>query len=556
MTQSILSRRLGRRASLGALVAVLCLAGGAGVLALVNEHQLRVVGQVHSPTAEHVPDDTYFEGLVQSGRTSEAYEHAFELGDDLFDTNFNALDGVGANVGDGSRFTHVPRADLDGPGQWANHTPRRITGPNGQSCTVCHLSPFEDGAASTQGNVHRDPLHSGVMAKFIQRSTPHLFGPGGLQKLAEEMTAELFAARDLARDDACRVGSASRPLVAKGLAFGRITARRSSVSPCQVTYGTAGVLGVATDLIVRPFQWKGANATLRDFNRDAAHNELGMQAVEIVGDDVDGDFDGVANELSVGDLTALTVYVASQPRPTTKIELASLGLIDPLPAEETAAINRGHQLFNAVGCAACHAQSLTINNPVFSEPSQSPAFRDVAFPAGQDPPSRGVDPRYPVSFDLTQDQPDNRITDASGNVLFHLGSFLRDNQGRAVVELYGDLRRHNMGAALAESIDDIGTGKANFLTENLWGVGSTAPYLHDGRATTLTEAIIEHGGEAAAARNAFLARSVADRKQIVAFLDNLVLFKMQADPTTGQQIVTVAPPSVKLRGGRRVTRPR
>jgi hypothetical protein len=553
MTQSIISRRFGRRVSLWALVAGLCLAGGAGVLALVNERQLQVVAQVHSPVAEHVPDDMYFQGLVQAGQTSEAYEHAFEFGDELFDTNFNALDGVGANVGDGSRFTHVPRADLDGPGQWANHTPRRITGPNGQSCTGCHLAPFEDGAASAQGNVHRDPLHSGVMARFIQRSTPHLFGPGGLQKLAEEMTAELFAARDRARDDACRVGSASLPLVAKGLAFGRIGARRTSASPCRVSYDTSRVAGVATDLVVRAFQWKGANATLRDFNRDAAHNELGMQAVEIVGDDVDGDFDGVANELSVPDLTAMTVYVASQPRPTTKLELASLRLIEPLTAAEMADINRGQQLFNAVGCTTCHTRSLTIDNPVFSEPSQSPAFRDAAFPAGQDPPSRGVDPRYPVSFDLTQDQPDNRVTDAGGNV-FHLGSFVRDGQGRAVVELYGDLRRHNMGAALAESIDDIGTGRANFLTKNLWGVGSTAPYLHDGRATTLTEAILEHGGEAAASRNAFFGRSVADRKQIVAFLDNLVLFKMQADPATGQQIVTVAPESVKLRGGRRVTR--
>jgi len=36
-------------------------------------------------------------------------------------------------------------------------------------------------------------------------------------------------------------------------------------------------------LIVRPFQWKGSVAFLRDFNRGAAHNELGMQAEEIVG---------------------------------------------------------------------------------------------------------------------------------------------------------------------------------------------------------------------------------------------------------------------------------
>ena len=63
-----------------------------------------------------------------------------------------------------------------------------------------------------------------------------------------------------------------------------------------------------------------------------------------------------------------------------------------------------------------------------------------------------------------------------------------------------------------------------FLTENLWGVGSTAPYLHDGRATTLTEAILEHGGEAAASKTAFTRLSTQEQSDVIAYLDNLVLF--------------------------------
>ena len=62
-----------------------------------------------------------------------------------------------------------------------------------------------------------------------------------------------------------------------------------------------------------------------------------------------------------------------------------------------------------------------------------------------------------------------------------------------------------MGSGLAESIDEVGTGKSVFLTENLWGVGSTPPYMHDGRATTLTEAILAHGGEGTSEKNAFAA---------------------------------------------------
>jgi hypothetical protein len=184
---------------------------------------------------------------------------------------------------------------------------------------------------------------------------------------------------------------------------------------------------------------------------------------------------------------------------------------------------------------------MTLNNPVFTEPSQLPQYRDKVFPAGQDPVSRGVDPQFPIRVDLTKDQPDNRILDVNGNVIFALGSLVRNGQGGASVDLFGDLKRHDMGTRLAESIDEVGTGASVFMTRNLWGVGSTAPYLHDGRATTLTEAIIEHGGEAAASRNAFLAASHANQAALIAFLDNLVLFKM-----SDNQVVVPPPSTVTL----------
>jgi hypothetical protein len=180
---------------------------------------------------------------------------------------------------------------------------------------------------------------------------------------------------------------------------------------------------------------------------------------------------------------------------------------------------------------------LELDDPVFSEPSRMADFRDATFPAGQVPLDVGVSPETAIRFDLTRDLPDNQIRDARGRLVFHLGAFARDARGRAHVDLYGDLRRHDMGEVLAESIDEKGTGAATFLTENLWGVGSTAPYLHDGRATTLTEAILLHGGEAQASRDAFAALPVASQGDMIAFLDNLVLFKLPLDeaevePTT------------------------
>jgi CxxC motif-containing protein (DUF1111 family) len=92
------------------------------------------------------------------------------------------------------------------------------------------------------------------------------------------------------------------------------------------------------------------------------------------------------------------------------------------------------------------------------------------------------------------------------------------------VRLFGDLKRHDMGPKLAEQIDEVQTGASVFLTENLWGVGSTPPYLHDGRATTLTEAILEHGGEAQTSRDNFAKLTVAQRNDVLAFLNNQVVF--------------------------------
>lgn len=499
----------------------------AAALALVGAPAVADVGDVHEPAAEHIEQSVLYD-LVVAGEDEEAFELAFETGDELFETVFNVLDGAGANVGQGGqKFSRVPRADLAGPGEWANHVPARATGPNAQACNSCHDLPFDDGAGPTSGNVHRDPTHSASMGSFIIRNTPHLFAPGAIQVLAEEMTEKLHEIRDQASNRACELHhSVTRTLSAKGVNFGSIKATPVHFNPCEVTLDLAQVRGVGDDLVVRPFQWKGNTFTLRDFNRGAGHNELGMQAVEIAGDGADGDFDGVADELTIGDLTALTVYLAAQPRPTTKVELAALGLIDPLTSDELGAIVHGGLRFLQVGCASCHRPVLGINDPIFNEPSANPNYRDAVFPAGQDPVARKVDPAFPVSFDLTEDQPDN-VVELPGGGVFRLGSLRGDGHGGALVESFGDLKQHEMGPALAETIDETGTGASVWITKELWGVGSTAPYLHDGRASTLTEAILAHGGEAQSSRNAFAALDTDDQKDLVAFLDNLVLFKIE-----------------------------
>ncbi|EPJ53982.1 MAG: hypothetical protein OFPI_08500 [Osedax symbiont Rs2] len=453
----------------------------------------------------------------------QAFKTAFEVGDELFEHPFTAAEGVGANVGQGIRFTLIPRADLDDEQQWAQHLPKRVTGPNAQSCDACHSLPFGDGAGKVMMNNIRDPLHSADPSKFISRQPPHIFGLGALQLLAEEMTVVLQQQLQQAKSQAASSGKTVQlALRAKQIDFGTLSVASDG------TVDNRKLQGISADLLIKPIEWKGITSNIRAFVRDAGHNELGMQSTEIVGDNVDGDGDGVVNEFSVGDITAMVIYQAAQPRPTTVQELASLGLAEPLTARQQQQISSGETLFATSGCSSCHTPQLLIDNPLYSEPSRNKHFRDQQFPAGQDPIEQGLSVQQAITFDLTKDMPDNIIQHTDGTKT-HLGNFQTNASGQAIVRLFADLKRHDMGQGLAESIDEAGTGAANFITKELWGVGSTAPYLHDGRATTLDEAILWHGGEGLAAKQQYQSLVLADKQALLAFLNNLVLYKAEEE---------------------------
>ena len=79
-----------------------------------------------------------------------------------------------------------------------------------------------------------------------------------------------------------------------------------------------------------------------------------------------------------------------------------------------------------------------------------------------------------------------------------------------------------MGPELADPHpDSTGLPRERFLTRPLWGLAETAPYLHDGRAATIPEAIEAHGGDAAASRDAFRELSPRQRASLHVFLLSL-----------------------------------
>ena len=99
--------------------------------------------------------------------------------------------------------------------------------------------------------------------------------------------------------------------------------------------------------------------------------------------------------------------------------------------------------------------------------------------------------------------------------------------GAQVIEPYTDLLLHDMGDGLADGREDFLATGTEWRTPPLWGVGLIerinpgAGYLHDGRARSLSEAVLWHGGEAGVARERFAGMDKADRQALLLFLQSL-----------------------------------
>ena len=106
---------------------------------------------------------------------------------------------------------------------------------------------------------------------------------------------------------------------------------------------------------------------------------------------------------------------------------------------------------------------------------------------------------------------------------FHPMAELRNQ----VIHPYTDLLLHDMGAGLADNMGEDSATGSEWRTPPLWNIGFTAgvsggeAYLHDGRARTLEEAILWHGGEAEASKEVFRTMTAAERAALIKFLKSL-----------------------------------
>lgn len=318
-------------------------------------------------------------------------------------------------------------------------------------------------------------------------------------------------------------GSGGNPvtleLTAKGVSFGSITANPDG------TVDTSQVEGVDPDLRIKPFFHHGATISIREFTVGAFEGEMGMQAFDPILCDAtdpdnpqtrvspagfvfnpalddferpplcdnpleDGDEDGVVNEVD--------------PAIIDHVEFYLLNYFRGGQHRVTERAQQGRQLMDSIGCTSCHVPDLTIDND-----------RRVADVETEFDPVRGIfNNLFAIATPLF-----HMVDDGTG-----FPPQLLPNEDSFVVEnFFSDLKRHDLGPFFHERQYD-GSLITEFVTEPLVGVGSTAPYGHDGRSINLDEVIRRHGGEALESRQAYEALSLDSQRMIREFLETLVLF--------------------------------
>jgi CxxC motif-containing protein (DUF1111 family) len=226
--------------------------------------------------------------------------------------------------------------------------------------------------------------------------------------------------------------------------------------------------------------WKGQTASAADFVLDACAVELGLEVPDHHQATVPQapKYQPPGLDLTAEECTALTAYVRSLPRPIER-PASSVGEAEFLQA--------GRAAFASVGCAGCHTPSLGAIQGLYSDL----LLHDI------------------------------------GPKLAGAGSYSESSHGSSdeplVPRVGGDVAEARQpGNRPAATQAPRGATRKEWRTPPLWGFRDSGPYLHDGRAETLAQAVAMHGGQAETSARKFFELAPGERLQVEAFLKSLV----------------------------------
>ena len=334
---------------------------------------------------------------------------------------------------------------------------------NNTSCGVCHSSPAIGGASAI--NETRAARVTG--GRYFEL-------PGG--SLFQDQAISASCAETIPADANVIAKRQTTPLFGLGLVEaipdGQIEGYRAEEA--RFHPGQAGhvhhVVDVASGATrVGRFGWKAQQATLLAFSGDAYVNEMGITSRLFPTENApNGDQAKLAacdkvpdfenDDNDIDNFTNFMRLLAPPPRDRDRFRAHGDRDRDRHDEAGGGGGNRGEELFERVGCEVCHHSGFRAASPI------------------------------------------------------------RAINGETV-DAFSDFLLHDIGTG-----DGIGQGEARgneMRTAPLWGVSESAPYLHDGSAATVSDAIGRHGNQAAGARRAFLELSFEEQRALLAFLDSI-----------------------------------
>ena len=414
-------------------------------------------------------------------------EEIIEHGEFLFKVSFNELDGLGRPETSGTTKTRPRR---ESPQNF-----NRISGPDANACVACHNLPRIGGGgdnsnnvfglasdidfATLEGSVGSEDDSSSVLDITNERNTIGVFGSGLVELLSREITSDLLNIVEKSKKlsiDENKVIKAD--LESKGINYGYIEVHPNGF------VDRSNVDGIDSDLVLRPFIQKGVIGTLRDFSNISMNHHHGMQSEELAGLNSDLDRDGIVNELTEGDITAVTIFQATLDFPDN---------IFSENEEIKSAQLKGKELFNNIGCASCHMPTLPLKSLMFVEPG-------------------------PLNTEIS-----TTIVESKKTLVVNLEDYVskldKDKDGNYLIPIWSDLKRHDMGSKLDnERPLQKGVPTNYWLTKKLWGFYSEPPFLHHGRANLLNDVIEMHQGDAKISSDAYFELDSSEQQYLIEFL--------------------------------------
>ncbi len=301
-----------------------------------------------------------------------------------------------------------------------------------------------------------------------ERNTPSLFGIGLIDRIPDQVLKDVAAEQAKASVNQAKTANKEQPTSVRMNRFGM----------GEPALPVRGRLAILKDGRIGRFGWKSNMATLRKFTLQACSSEIGL---EVPGFSRAApawikNYKAPGLDLTSEQCDCLVQFIASLPRPVVR---------PSENAQHAAEIEAGQKHFAAIGCADCHRTKLGDVTGIYSDL----LLHDM----GQSMSGTGF---YGTTIEAVKSAGD---------------------KDPAPAKISATAKKSK------ETQPKFGADAREWRTPPLWGLRDSSPYMHDGRADTITDAILMHRGEGFSAAQRFDNLKPREQFQIELFLQSLAV---------------------------------